>query len=172
MIIIGLGHWIDRWALVLSESGLYYGATYTDINARKPALAILTFISFASAVLMIANIYKKDLKIIIAGFALWIIALLFLTIAWPNAMQRFTVNPNEFGKEEISLNNNIEFTRQAYGLSEPNLMRQSYPVNPEISSDIIEQNVKTLDNIRLWDDDPLSDVYRHCLLYTSPSPRD
>ena len=164
MLIIGLGHWIDRWALVLSESGLYYGATYTDINARKPGLAILTFISFASAILMIANIYKKDLKIIIAGFALWIIALLFLTIAWPNAMQRFTVNPNEFGKEEISLNNNIEFTRQAYGLSEPNLMRQSYPVNPEISSDIIEQNVKTLDNIRLWDDDPLSDVYRQIQL--------
>ena len=164
MLIIGLGHWIDRWALVLSESGLYYGATYTDINARKPGLAILTFISFASAILMIANIYKKDLKIIIAGFALWIIALLFLTIAWPNAMQRFTVNPNEFGKEEISLNNNIEFTRQAYGLSEPNLMRQSYPVNPEISSDIIEQNIKTLDNIRLWDDDPLSDVYRQIQL--------
>ena len=164
MLIIGLGHWIDRWGLVLSESGLYYGATYTDINARKPGLAILTFISLASALLMIANIYKKDVKIIIAGFALWVISLLFLTVAWPNAMQRFSVNPNEFGKEEASLNTNIEFTRAAYGLSEPNLVRQSYPVSPQISSGLIEQNIKTLDNIRLWDDDPLSDVYRQIQL--------
>ena len=164
MVIIGLGHWIDRWGLVLSESGLYYGATYTDVNARKPGLAILTFISLASAVLMMANIYKKDLKIIIAGIGLWVIALLVLTVAWPNAMQRFNVNPDEFGKEESLLTNNINFTRQAYGLAEPNLIRQSYPVAPVISSDLIEQNLNTLDNIRLWDDGPLSDVYRQIQL--------
>ena len=164
MVIIGLGHWIDRWGLVLSESGLYYGATYTDVNARKPGLAILTFISLASAVLMMANIYKKDLKIIIAGIGLWVIALLVLTVAWPNAMQRFNVNPDEFGKEESLLTNNISFTRQAYGLAEPNLIRQSYPVDPVISSDLIEQNLNTLDNIRLWDDGPLSDVYRQIQL--------
>ena len=164
MVIIGLGHWIDRWGLVLSESGLYYGATYTDVNARKPALAILAFISLASAVLMMANIYKKDLKIIAAGIGLWVIALLFLTVAWPNAMQRFNVNPDEFGKEELLLSNNINFTRAAYGLAEPNLIRQSYPVDPVISAELIEQNIKTLNNIRLWDDDPLSDVYRQIQL--------
>ncbi len=164
MVIVGLGHWIDRWGLVLSESGFYYGANYTDVNARKPGLAILTLISLASAVLMIANIYKKDLKIILAGIGLWVIALLVLTVAWPNAMQRFTVNPNEFGKEELLLLNNINFTREAYGLAEPNLIRQSYPVDPVISSELIEQNLNTLDNIRLWDDDPLSDVYRQIQL--------
>ena len=164
MVVIGIGHWIDRWALVLSESGLFFGATYTDVNARKPALAILTLISLASAVLMMANIYKKDLKIIVAGFGLWVISFLVLTVAWPNAMQRFTVTPNEFVKEELLLSNNIAFTRQAYGLAEPNLVLQSYPVDPVISSDLIEQNLKTLDNIRLWDDDPLSDVYRQIQL--------
>ena len=79
-------------------------------------------------------------------------------------MQRFNVNPDEFGKEESLLTNNINFTRQAYGLAEPNLIRQSYPVDPVISSDLIEQNLNTLDNIRLWDDGPLSDVYRQIQL--------
>jgi hypothetical protein len=148
------------WGLVISESGLYYGATYSDVNARKPALLILTLISFASAGLMLANIYKKDLKIIVGAFGLWIIFLLALTFAWPNAMQRFTVTPNEFVKEEPLLANNIDFTQQAYGLSSPNLVKQSHVVNPTISPELIKQNLNTLDNIRLWDDEPLSEVYR------------
>jgi uncharacterized membrane protein (UPF0182 family) len=95
---------------------------------------------------------------------LWLIFLLALTIAWPNAMQRFTVNPNEFGKEEQQLANNIDFTQQAYGLSSPNLVKQSHVVNPTISPELIKQNLNTLDNIRLWDDEPLSQVYRQIQL--------
>ena len=42
MIIVGVGHWIDRWNLLLSGEGVVFGATYADINARKPGLCVLT----------------------------------------------------------------------------------------------------------------------------------
>ena len=158
MFILGLGHWLDRWELLLSEHGAVFGAAYTDINARKPALLVLTIIAVASGVLILVNGYMRGIRLLIGGVALWIVMAIVLGTLWPNAMQRLSVTPQEFAREMPYIENNIRFTRSAFGLHR--ISRESYPVEATVTDEMISDNLQTIDNIRLWDHGPLSSVYR------------
>ena len=162
MIILGFGHWLDRWSLLLSDQGAVFGATYTDLNARKPALLILTFIAFASGILILINAYMRGIRLLAGGVALWVVMSLVLVVVWPNAMQRFTVNPQEFAKEQEYIDRNIEFTRAGFGLG--TILEEAYAPEPDLTAELISQNLETVDNIRLWDHSPLSSVYRQIQL--------
>ena len=162
MLIVAIGHWLDRWGILLSDAGLVFGATYVDVHARKLALLVLSVIALSGSILILANIYLKGIKTLVGALALWIVASIILGTAWPNAMQRFSVAPQEFAKEEPFISDNIEFTRGGFGLDK--VLEQSYPVQSRLSADIIKQNLQTIENIRLWDDAPLADVYRQIQL--------
>ena len=129
MFTLAAGHWIDRWELVLSESGVVYGAAYADVNARMPALLIMTIIAAVAGVLMIVNAYQRGIRVMVGAVALWILMSLVLTVGWPNALQRFAVNPNEFTRESEYIERNIDLTRKAFGLDA--ISTQSYPAGPK-----------------------------------------
>ncbi|MCY4654205.1 MAG: UPF0182 family protein, partial [Dehalococcoidia bacterium] len=73
MLTIAAGHWFDRLALVLSEDGNVFGAAYADLNARKPALLIMTIVAVAASILMLANIYFRGLRIVVGSVVMWIV---------------------------------------------------------------------------------------------------
>ena len=162
MLTMAAGHWIDRWALVLSEDGAVFGATFADLNARKPALLIMTIIAAAAAILIAVNVYLRELRIVIGAVVLWVVLGLVLNSAWPAVVQQFSVTPNEFVKESPFIARNIEFTRQAFALHR--IEEEFYPAETVLSSELIEDNLKTVNNIRLWDYRPLSSVYRQIQL--------
>ncbi len=157
-LTLAVGHWLDRWGLVLSEEGAVFGAAYTDVNARSPALVILTVVAAAVAVLMVVNAYMRSVRLAVGGVALWLVLLIVLQLAWPRTMQRFTVTPNEFVKESEYIARNIDFTRRGYDLAGVSV--RPYPVDPALSEELIADNLQTVDNIRLWDHGPLLNVYR------------
>ena len=157
-LTLAAGHWLDRWGLVLSEEGAVFGAAYADINARSPALLILTVIAFAVAVLMVVNAYVRGVRLAVGGVALWLAMLIVLQLVFPRTMQRFTVNPNEFVREREYIARNIDFTRRGYDLAGVSV--RPYPVSPTLSEELIADNLQTVDNIRLWDHGPLLNVYR------------
>lgn len=158
MLTLAGGHWLSRWALVLSDSGAAYGAGYTDINARMPALLIMTIVATVAGALMFVNAYQRGMRVMIGAVALWVVMSIFLSVAWPNAVQRFTVNPNEFTREEQYIARNIELTRKAFGLD--SFAQQPYPAIPNLAPEVLAANQVTVDNIRLWDSGPVSDVYK------------
>ncbi|MDP6512169.1 MAG: UPF0182 family protein [SAR202 cluster bacterium] len=158
MFTIAWGHWLDRWELVLSDQGAVFGAAFTDLNARQPALLVLTIVASASGVLMLVNAYMRGLRILVGAVALWLVLALLLGAAWPALTQQFSVTPNEFVKEEEFIARNIEFTRQGFALER--IEEQFYPAETEITADLVRNNITTVNNIRLWDPRPLSDVYR------------
>ena len=158
MFVIAWGHWLDRWELVLSDQGAIFGAAFTDLNARKPALLILTFVASSAAILMLVNAYMRSVRIFVGAIALWLVLTLALGTAWPALMQQFSVTPNEFVQEEEFIASNIKFTRQGFALDR--IEEQFYPAETEITADLLRENMKTVNNIRLWDPRPLIDVYR------------
>ena len=162
MLTIAAGHWLDTWALVLSEDGAVFGAAYADLSARQPALRIMTIVAVAAAILMLANIYFRGLRIVIGSVVMWIVLGLVLSTAWPAFIQQFRVTPNEFAKEQPYISRNIEFTRDAFALNR--IEEDFYPAESEVSAELIQDNLKTVNNIRLWDYRPLSDVYRQIQL--------
>ncbi len=162
MFTLGFGHWLDRWALLLSDEGAVFGAAYADLNARRPALTILTVIAAASGVLILVNAYMRGVRLLVGGVVLWAAAAFLLGTAWPSTMQRLTVRPNEFAREEPYISRSIEFTRAGFGLGD--IAEESYPVNSFPTADLVRQNQETIDNIRLWDHGPLARVYRQIQL--------
>ena len=162
MFAIAWGHWLVRWELVLSHEGTVFGAAFTDINARKPALLILTFVATASGVLMLVNAYMRSVRILVGAVALWLVLFAALGFAWPQAVQRFRVTPNEFVKESEYIQRNMDYTRTAYGLD--SISEDFYAAESTVTSEMIRDNLETINNIRLWDSRPLSDVYRQIQL--------
>ena len=158
MFVIAGGHWLDRWELVLSDQGVVFGAAFADLNARKPALLILTIVASASAILMLVNAYMRSVRVLVGAVALWLVLAILLGAAWPALMQQFSVTPNEFVKEQEFIDRNIKFTRQGFALDR--IEEQFYPAETEITADLVRENIKTVKNIRLWDPRPLIDVYR------------
>ena len=162
MLAMAVGHWIDRWALVLSEDGAVFGATFADLNARRPALLIMTIIAAAAAILMAANVYLRELRIVIGAVVLWVVLGLVLNSAWPAVIQQFSVTPNEFVRESPYIARNIELTRQAFALDR--IEEAFFQAESDVGVELIEDNLKTINNIRLWDYRPLSSVYRQIQL--------
>ena len=101
LFTLAFGHWLDRWGLLLSERGAVFGAAYTDLHALKPALLVLTIIAIAGGVLVLINAYMRGVRLLVGGAVLWGVSAVILGAGWPNAMQRLTVNPNEFAKERL-----------------------------------------------------------------------
>ncbi len=91
---------------------------------------ILTIIAAASSVLVLVNGYLRGVRLLIGAVALFVVMFIILGILWPNAMQRLTVRPNEFAKEDQYIARNIEFTRNAFGLGD--IVNQPYPVDPTL----------------------------------------
>ncbi len=162
MVTIAVGHWFDRWALVLSEDGAGFGAMYTDLNARQPALLIMTIVAAAAAVMMLVNIYLRQTRIVIGAVVLWVALGLVLNTAWPAVIQQFSVTPNEFARESQYIARNIQFTRQGFALDR--IEEQDHLAESDVNPELIQNNLQTINNIRLWDYRPLSLVYKQIQL--------
>ena len=91
------------------------------------------------------------------ALSLWIILTLALGIAFPLLFQRLQVSPNEFSREEPFIARNITATRAAYQLDQ--IKESQYSANGSLDTAAIEENRDTLDNVRLWDLQPLQDAY-------------
>jgi len=163
-VLIAVGHYFGRWELLLSADGVIFGASYIDIHARKPALLILTIIASSCAIIAFINtVLKQDsLRLIFASIALWVVFLVILSIIWPRIMQQFTVTPNEFNKEAEYIGYNIDHTKIGFALDR--IDDEYYPAESNVNSQIIQNNLETINNIRLWDYRPLTDVYKQIQL--------
>ncbi|GIT42157.1 MAG: hypothetical protein Ct9H300mP11_00930 [Chloroflexota bacterium] len=83
--------------------------------------------------------------------------MLLANIALPALFQRFQVDPNEFQKERAYIERNIESTRAAYQLDQ--VEQISVPAVSNLDADVIAENLTVIENIRLWDVEPLQDAY-------------
>ena len=151
-------HILNRYQVLLSGDGAVFGATYTDINARLPALLVMAAIAAASGVLLLVTLHPslrgaRGNRLIIGGVVLWLVAAIGLGSLYPSFIQRFTVEPNELQRERSFIARNIEFTRAAFGLDR--VEERSHEATAQLTSDDILANQETVNNVRLWDPAPL-----------------
>ena len=157
MLSIAAGHVLAIYDLVMSQGGLVAGAGYTDIHARIPVLWFMTVIASLGGVAFFVSYYFGGLRLVIGASSLWVIMMLLANIALPALFQRFQVDPNEFQKERAYIERNIESTRAAYQLDQ--VEQISVPAVSNLDADVIAENLTVIENIRLWDVEPLQDAY-------------
>ena len=170
---------LDRFGTVFSTGGAVFGATYADVNARIPALLLVTAIAVAAGVLLLVSLLPalrgpKGTRLILGAIGLWVAAAVLGGNVYPSFVQRFTVEPNELEKEKPFIERNIEFTRIAFGIESRSdlgikgIEERDYEATGEVTLEEVQANLSTVYNVRLWDPRPLMDIYnqiQHLRLY-------
>ena len=157
MLSIATGHAMSIYELVLSPGGLVAGAGYTDIHARIPVLWLMTGIACLGAAAFFISYRFGGLRLVVGAFSLWVIMLLLANLSFPALFQRFQVDPNEFEREGVYIARNIEATRAAYQLDR--VEQIELPAVTNLDASVVANNLPVIQNIRLWDVEPLRDAY-------------
>lgn len=151
------GYFIAGFDLLYSPRGVALGASYTDIHAQLPALRILSILALLLAVVIAVNGWLRRPRYVTWGLGLLIATSLVVGTAYPAFVQQFTVEPDEIVKETPYIKHNIAFTRAAYDLDR--VQEKEFTVGGPLTSAEIEAERATIDNIRLWDWQPLRESY-------------
>lgn len=131
------------------QSTALYGAGMTDVFIKIAGYIILSIVVVISVFRAIRYFLKKDTKSVIKSLAIvpgYLVCLFVVLFGF----QLIFVSPNELEKEKAYIENNIEATKNAYGL---NINEQEINNLETISIDQIKNNQNVLDNIAIVDED-------------------
>ena len=179
LLVQGASLWLDQYLTMTSSSGLFTGATYSDVNATIPGLQILAGISIVVALLFLLAAFVGKWRLPVIATGLMVVSSLILGGLFPWAVQTFQVVPNERTLEAPYIDRNLEATRAAYGIDE--VLKVEYNAKTDATPGALREDAETTASIRIIDPALVSSSFRqleqfrqyyNCLLYTSPSPRD
>ena len=156
LLSVAFGYQLDKLELVYSTRGAATGVSYTDFHAQFFAFDALTIISGLAAALLVGGALTRMLWPLGLTIGVWLLASLVIGRLYPEAVQRFSVEPNEFAQEERFIANNIAMTRLAFDLQdwEDRPFRGEAP----ITQALVDAEADTFTNARLWDYRPLNDT--------------
>jgi uncharacterized membrane protein (UPF0182 family) len=157
LVSLSVSFVLDRYGLLFTEHGVLYGASYTDVHARLLMLSVMVVLSLAAAIAVPIFAARGSLVLPLAALGVLLgLSLLGLQI-YPSMLQSFKVSPNEIVLERPYIADHIKFTRYGYGLE--NMDVQPFAANKELTFADIRKNLATIQNIRLWDEEPLLKTY-------------
>ena len=146
-------YWLDRFLLLYNDNGVVVGAAYTDVHIELPVLLSLTGFAAGASLASWANIWMRSHKLPVAALILVFGGSFLAADAYPALFQRLSVKPNELQLETPYLRHNIALTQEAYNLRHVTV--KPFPAEPGLTFQSLQNNRATIDNIRLWDWQPL-----------------
>ena len=152
-----LSFFLDRYGLLTTEHGVLYGASYVDVHVRIWALSLMVALSVAAAVAIALFASRRSVMVSLVSISVVAGAYLLCLQIYPSTIQSFKVSPNEIVLERPYIANHIKFTRFGFGLE--NMDLQPYAANRPLTFTDIRKNLSTIQNIRLWDEEPLLKTY-------------
>lgn len=148
---------IGAFELVYAPNAVF-GAGYTDVNARLPALNLLALVSLVAAVLFLLNITRPGWTLAIVSVGSWLFVSIAAGAIYPAIVERFQVQPNKLARERLYIERNIAATRAAFGLDGIEVL--PYSAEGVLTADDIDANRPIIDNLRLWNRTVLTRTYQ------------
>ena len=147
--------YIQRYELLTKGNKLISGIGFADDYGSIPILYILILVSLLGAAFSFSGLVRPGMKkILISVVALALVY--FVGNVYPKVLQKFVVAPNELIKEAPYIERTISGTLNAYGLS--NTETHGLSGSESLTAESIRKNDATIENIRLWDEEPLLDT--------------
>ena len=150
-------YWLDRFLLLYGDNGVVVGASYTDVHVELPVLWLLVGLAIGASVVSWANMRWRSYRIPAAAVVLVFGSSVVLAVIYPAMFQRFYVKPSELRLETPYIEHNIALTRKAYGLAQ--IAVRPFAAQQGLNLASLQSNRATIENIRLWDLQPLMDTY-------------
>lgn len=158
LAIQGISQWLDQYATLTSNAGLFTGATYSDVNAAIPGFQILALIAFVVALLFLVTALIGRWRVALIGTGLMVVSSIVLAGVFPWVVQTFQVVPNERTLEAQYIKRNIEATQKAYGLDKIEMV--DYQATTDTDASALRADVETTANIRIIDPALVSSAFR------------
>ncbi|MBU4502920.1 MAG: UPF0182 family protein [Nanoarchaeota archaeon] len=163
--LLAVRHYLSRYSVMYSEQGIVVGAGYTDVVIFLPVIKLLMVLALILAFLFFVWIFYfsrspklRKSHIVLFVFALYIVSAFVGGTIIPGIVQSLKVTPNEINLEGPYIENNIKFTKIAYGLD--SVEERDFDIDQDFSK-INQNEIKgTLDNIRILDWRPLTKTYK------------
>ena len=144
--------------LLYSTTGPLVGASYADLHAQLAGLRLagLAAVAGAALVLWAARSHRLARNTLLAVGLYFGVSLLGVAL-YPTLVQKLVVAPNELVKETPQLASHIAATRRAWGLD--SVVTRDLTGEAGLTERDIQANRPTIDNVRLWDRDPLLQTF-------------
>jgi uncharacterized membrane protein (UPF0182 family) len=161
VLLKAVAYYFDRYELLFSDrrQDIFYGATYTDLNAVMPAKLILLFISIICAAAFFAAVFRRNLQLPAIATVLLILSSVLIGAAWPQVLQQFVVAPNANDRESVPIQHNIDGTRAAFGIGPDKVSVVQYSGTSTASPQEVSNDKATVPNIRLLDPVKISETF-------------
>src|SRR3989441_12487372 len=110
-VTLSVSAWLGRYDLLFAHnSGVVWGAAYTDVNARLPLYTLQAGAGIVLAGAVLANAWLRRLWIPVAAAGVWV-ALSIVGQAYPAAVQGVSATPNAGSYELPYIAREIDYTR-------------------------------------------------------------
>src|SRR5436190_822929 len=133
------------------------GANYIDLHVRIPALHVLAIAALVGAGLIAWSGVRGRMAYVAARVVVAYVALVVLSVLVPAAYQRLVVQANELSYETPQIAHHIQATRDAWGIATVQL--HELGTATDLTPATIAANRATIDNVRLWDREPLLQTF-------------
>ena len=143
--------------LLFGDHGALAGANHVDLHVRLPALHVLAVAALAAAALVAWGATRGRLAAYAVRAVVGYLLVSALGSIVPAVYQRLIVQPNELARETPQIVHHIAATRAAWGIG--GVEEREIGVATQLTPTLIAANRATIDNVRLWDREPLLQTF-------------
>jgi len=154
--LLAWGAYLEMPRLLITPGGIVHGASYVDIVVRLPALRFLIVVSALAGGAAAYSAFSRTTWPVAAG----VIGYLLVWIGGggaATAFQQLVVTPDEQRLEAPYITHNIEGTRRAFDIDI--VEERQVSGDALLTQEDITNNAETINNVRLWDHEPLLDTF-------------
>ena len=155
-LLLAWGAYLDVPRVLTTPSGIVHGASYVDVALRVPVFRVMLLVALLGAGLSVISALTPRNRPLMAAIGLYALVSVGGNVG-AFALQRLVVTPDEQEREAPFLTHNIKATRQAFGID--NVEERELSGDATLTLADIENNTDTINNVRLWDHEPLLDTF-------------
>ena len=138
-VLLAARMYLSRFGLLINgNSAVQSIFGFADADARLPALQTLTIITLGAAAGTLWGSWRNRPIPVIGSFSAVIVGMVLIGNLYPSLIQSFRVEPNELERETRFIQENLKFTRLAYGLDSLSLERRPFDFEPTAPIDWTE----------------------------------
>ena len=158
-LVVAFSNALAPFDLMVHGSGVASGAGWVDLHVRLPLRLLLALLLLLTACALMVPVPRGILRrwlLMPLGAAALLLPFGELLLA--PLLQRLIVQPRELSLESPYLARSIRGTRRAFGLERMRTLRLN--PQPKLTPADLVSGTGTIDNIRLWDSEPLLSANR------------
>ena len=157
LVILAWRFFLSRYPYLWGDHQTFSGVSYVEANHLLPGLLWVAVALVVAAVIALVNAFVlRKVRVLIAGIAIPLLVYVVANVIIPAYVTNFIVKPNELGRETPYIEQNIVWTRRAFGVDR--IEQRSFDAATSVSTSDLQTNRPTLNNIRLWDWRALKDT--------------